>query len=384
MRVSNTAVRLGIIGCGNVTEKRHLPAIQSVHDLQVVALADIDQERLHRVADRFGVENRYVDYRDLLADPGVEAVAVCTPMQWHVEMAIAALDAGKHVLVEKPLALSLDEAETLIERAAASPLKVVVGYNLRWHRLVRQAREMIQQGQLGRIELAVATFTSGTRYRRDVLEWKKRRALGGGVLLEFATHYFDLWRFLLETEVEEVFATSRSDEWDDVTGTLTARLTNGALATAYFSESTTEHNEVQVLGQAGSLHLSLYRFDGLEYAPLFAAPGDIRYRLQRLARSLNQLPRAVRHFRRGGEYYASFIAQWRHFAESIGEGAPLECTLEDGRRALQVALAAAKSASTGQPVRVTQAPREISPVHQGVSTGESKRHDWIPQGLARG
>ena len=369
MGVSNTPVRLGIIGCGNVTENRHLPAIRSLSDLQVVALADIDKGRLHRAADRFGVENRYVDYRDLLADPGVEAVAVCTPMQWHVEMAIAALDAGKHVLVEKPLALSLDEAETLIERAAASPRKVMVGYNLRWHRLVRQAREMIQQGQLGRIELAVATFTSGTRYRRDVLEWKKRRALGGGVLLEFATHYFNLWRFLLETEVEEVFATSTSDEWDDVTGTLTARLSNGALASAHFSESTTEHNEVQVLGQAGSLRLSLYRFDGLEYAPLFAAPGQIRYRLQQLARSLRQFPRGVRYFRRGGEYYASFIAQWRHFAESIQGVTPVECTLEDGRRALQVALAATQSASTGKPVRVEEAHREISAVPHRMSIG---------------
>jgi predicted dehydrogenase len=143
-----------------------------------------------------------------------------------------------------------------------------------------------------------------------------------------------------------------------------ARLTNGVLATAYFSESTTEHNEMQVFGQAGSLHLSLYRFDGLEYAPLFAAPGDIRYRLQRLARSLKQLPRAVHHFRRGGEYYASFVAQWRHFADSIQEATPVECTLEDGRRALQIALAAAESASTGQPVRVEQAPREITPPAQ--------------------
>jgi predicted dehydrogenase len=369
MGVSNTPVRLGIIGCGNVTENRHLPAIESLSGLQVVALADIDEERLHRVADRFGVENRYADYRALLADPGVAAVAVCTPMQWHVEMAIAALDAGKHVFVEKPLALSLDEAETLIERAAESPRKVLVGYNLRWHRLVRQAREMIQQGKLGRIELAVATFTSGTRYRRDVLEWKKRRALGGGVLLEFATHYFDLWHFLLETEVEEVFATSRSDEWDDVTGTLTARLTNGVLATAYFSESTTEHNEVQVLGQAGSLHLSLYRFDGLEFVPLFAAPGGIGGRWSRFARSLKQLPRAVRHFRRGGEYYASFIGQWRHFARSIREDGPVECTLNDGRRALQVALAAAKSASAGQPVRLEQAPREITPVSHELGIG---------------
>jgi myo-inositol 2-dehydrogenase/D-chiro-inositol 1-dehydrogenase len=364
MDVSEGPVRLGIIGCGNVTEKRHLPAIQSVSDLQVVALADIDHDSLNRVADRFRVAKRYNDYRALLADRDVSAVAVCAPLNFHSEMALGALDAGKHVLLEKPLASSLDQADTLIERAADSPCKVMVGYNLRWHRLVRQAREMMQQGQLGRIELAVAVFTAGTHYKRDVLEWKKRRALGGGVLMEFATHYFDLWRFLLGAEVEEVHATTRSDQWDDVTGTLTAYLNNGALATAYFSEWTTERNELHIYGQSGSLHLSLYRFDGLEYVPLFTAPGQISSRLSRFARSLRQLPRAVRYFQRGGEYYASFIAQWRHFAESIREAAPLECTLEDGRRAMQIALAAARSASTGQPVRVEQAPREITPLGQ--------------------
>lgn len=364
MDVSKGPVRLGIIGCGNVTEKRHLPAIQSLRGLQVVALADIDHDRLNRVADRFRIAKRYNDYRALLVDQDVCAVAVCAPLSFHTEMALGALEAGKHVLVEKPLASSLDQADTLIERAADSPLKAMVGYNLRWHRLVRQAREMIQQGRLGRIELAVASFTAGTHYNRDVLEWKKRRALGGGVLMEFATHYFDLWRFLLDAEVQEVHATTRSDQWDDVTGTLTAYLNNGVLATAYLSEWTTERNELHIYGQAGSLHLSLYRFDGLEYVPLFTAPGDISSRLSRFARSLKQLPRAVRYCRRGGEYYASFIGQWRHFAESIHEAAPLECTLEDGRRALQIALAAAKSASTGQPVRVEQAPREITPLGQ--------------------
>lgn len=362
MRHSNKPVRLGLIGCGNVTENRHLPALKSLSDPQVVAVADVDLERLNRVADKFRIEKRYADFRALLSEPDVAAVAICAPTQFHVEMAIAALDAGKHLLIEKPLALSLDEVDSLIKRAAQSPCKVMVGYNLRWHRLVRQAREMIQQGTLGPLELAVATFTAGTRYRRNISEWKKRRGLGGGVLMEFATHYFDLWHFLLDTEVEEVFATSRSEQWDDVTGTVTARLANGVLATSFFSEFTSERNELHVYGQAGSLHLSLYRFDGLEFVPLFTAPGDIRIRLLGAARSLAQLPRAVLDFRRGGDCDAAFTAQWRHFAKSIQEGTPLECTLEDGRRAVRVALAAAKSASTGQPVGVKQAPREITPV----------------------
>ena len=366
MVMNSAPVKLGIIGCGNVTRKRHLPAIQSLSDLQLVALADIDVSRLDQAGDRYGIQRRYSDYHDLLQDQDIEAVAVCAPLELHVEMALAALDAGKHVLIEKPLAPSLDQADELIERAEGSPCKVMVGYNLRWHRLVRQAREMIRQGKLGQTELAVAVFTAGTHYKNDVLEWKKRRALGGGVLMEFATHYFDLWRFLLQTEVEEVFAATRSNGWDDVTGTLSASLSDGALATVYFSEWTSERNEVHIYGQAGSLHLSLYRFDGLEFVPLFTAPGQIGHRLSRAANSIRHIPRALAHFRSGGEYYASFIEEWRHFARAIRDDVPVGCTLHDGRCALQIALAATKSASTGQPVSVKAAPSRIVPLPEDV------------------
>jgi myo-inositol 2-dehydrogenase/D-chiro-inositol 1-dehydrogenase len=359
MSANKYPVRLGIIGCGNVTQNRHLPAIQSLKNLQVVALADIDHDRLDKAGNKYGITSRYSDYQALLDDREVEAVAVCVPLNLHVEVALAALDAGKHVFVEKPLAPSLASADALIERAAGSLCVVLVGYNLRFHRHVRKALEMMQSGQLGRIEMVVATFTAGTRFKSDVLEWKKRRALGGGVFMEFATHYFDLWRFLLRSEVEEVFATSRSDQWDDVTGTLTARLSDGVLAIAYFSEWTTEGNELHIFGQRGSLHLSLYRFDGFGFIPLFTAPGQVRNRLSKVIGAFRHIPRAASHFRRGGDYYASFIEQWRHFASSIRERAALECTLDDGRRALEVALAAAESSSTGQPVRIGQASGRI-------------------------
>jgi len=368
MTLDNSPVRLGIIGCGNVTQNRHLPAIQSLTDLRVVALADIDSGRLTHAAQRYGVEELYSDYHSLVEDKDVEAVAVCAPLGLHVEMALAALEAGKHVMVEKPVAPSLDAADALVDRATASSCMVMVGYNLRWHRLVRQARDLIRERKLGPMELVVSSFTAGTRYKSDVLEWKKRRALGGGVLMEFATHYFDLWRFLLDTEVDQVHATTRSDEWDDVTGTVTGRLENGTLATAYFSEWTTERNEMQIFGRKGSLHLSLYRFDGLEYIPLFSAPGQIRNRLLRIACSLRNVQRATAHFRRGGDYYASFIGQWQHFARAVRGSEQVACTPKDGRRALQIALAAAESASTGQPVRVGDAPRQISPVQPSTST----------------
>ena len=171
MTNQNAPVKVGIIGCGRVTETRHLPALRRLPQASVVALADVDRDRLRLVADRFRIERRHVDYTALLDDPAVQAVAVCVPAQHHVEVALAALEAGKHLLIEKPLALSLDESDRLISRAATFRSKIMVGFNLRWHRLVRHAREIIQRGVLGPPQLIHTAFTASTRLRGPVAPW---------------------------------------------------------------------------------------------------------------------------------------------------------------------------------------------------------------------
>ncbi len=359
------ALKVGLIGCGWVTENRHLRALEHLAGAEVVAVADIHPNRLKRVADRFHIEHRYADFRVLLRDPTIEAVAVCVPTQFHVEVALAVLDAEKHLLIEKPLALCLDESDQLIERARQSPSKVMVGFNMRWHRLVLQAREMIQRGTLGPLKSIRTVFTN--RSRENEPEWRKRREMGGGVLIEEAVHYFDLWRFLLQSEVEEIFTMSRSEQWDDETATVTARMANGVLAAGVSSQDTSDSNETEIYGQRGCLRVSCYRFDGLEYFPSSSFPGDVRTRLRGVANFLKELPQAALGMRQGGDYLDSFHAEWRHFIDSIQQDTPPACTLEDGRHALQVAIAAVESASRGKPVKVAQVPRKIPPVASDTS-----------------
>ena len=354
---------MGLIGCGNVAENRHLPALQSLKDAEVVAVADTNKDRLKQVADKFHIKKRYADFGALLDDPDINAIAVCTPPQTHVEIALAALDAGKHLFIEKPLTLSLDESDRLIERAAQFPTsKVTVGFNMRWHRLVRQAREIIRQGTLGRLKAIRSVATSQSRANEP--EWLKRRELGGGMLIEYAVHTFDLWRFLLQSEVEEVFAVSRQGpgQWDGETATVTARMANGVLTTALLSRGTAENNEMEIYGQNGRLNISRYRFDGLEFFPASSFPGSVQTRLRNAVHTLTALPQALPAIRQGGDYVASFQGEWRHYIAAIQQDTPVESTLEDGRRALQVVLAAVASASLGKPVEVAQSPREITPV----------------------
>ena len=359
MTASRERVRVALIGCGRVTEQRHLPALESLASAAVVAVADIDPSRLERVASRFQIARRSTDFRSLVEDPEIDAVAVCVPAQLHVEVALACLAAGKHLLIEKPLALDLDGCDRLIEEAGKYSGKVTVGFNLRWHRLLREARAMIRRGDLGQPELIRTTLTS---YHETIPDWRMRREQGGGALNEMAVHGFDLWRFLLGSEVEEVFAASRSGKWDDESATVTARLANGALATATVSERTSLTNEVEIHGQHGRLRIDCYQFDGLEFSPTTNFPGDIRARVQRFGRTLTQLPSAALRLREGGDYVATYRSEWSHFIDSIRKDTAVECTLEDGRCATQILLASLESASRGQPVKVARTQREIAPI----------------------
>jgi len=272
------------------------------------------------------------------------------------------LNSGKHLFIEKPLALSMDDSDLLIQRASQTQSKIMVGFNLRRHRLTQEALAVIEKGTLGPIEAVRSILTSDTRFHTDSPEWRKRRERGGGEFFETAVHHFDLWRFLLKTEIEEIFAISRSGQWDDETVTISARLSNGALASAMFSTGTGSCSEAEGFGQNGRLSLSFLRFDGFNLMPRSGFPGDMQSRMAEVSSILNNLPQAVLGARKGGDFIASYREEWRHFADCIRRGIPVESTLEDGRRALQAILAATESASTGRPVTLADASRSVTPV----------------------
>lgn len=360
-------VRLGLIGLGRIALSQHLPALRRVPGLRVVALCDTDPQHLARAAALCPGAASYADYRALLAQRDLEAVGILTPPQSHAEIALAALDAGLHTLIEKPLAMSLDESEALLTRAdgAGAPCVVVVGFNTRWHRLVRRARQMIQAGAVGQVQ-AIRSAYAHYMSVRGISQWAKRRATGGGLLMSEAPHHLDLWRYLLQREIEQVYALSHpASTYDDHRVTLSARLEGDVLATGVILAETSPTNELEVYGDQGRLCVSLYRVDGLQCYAKQTYPGDLRTRLRQAAGLLREMPEIVGALRSGGDFDASYAALWQHLFDAIRHAAPVGCTLEDGHRALQAALAAAESAHLGQPVRVAQAPRRAPAIETG-------------------
>ena len=127
-------VRIGIIGCGGIANGKHMPALKKIEEAEMVAFCDIIEERAVKAAKEFGVEGAkvYTDYRKLLEDESIESVHVCTPNRSHSFITIDALEAGKHVMCEKPMAKTYAEAKKMYETAQRTGKKLTIGYQQRW------------------------------------------------------------------------------------------------------------------------------------------------------------------------------------------------------------------------------------------------------------
>jgi predicted dehydrogenase len=341
---------VGIVGCGAIATIAHLPALSAL-GVRVVAVADVDASRCATVAARFSVGRRYSAPDELVADPDVDVVAVCVPPEHHVPVATTALAAGKHVLVEKPVALDLEQAERLRAVAADSGRLAMVGFNSRFHRRVRAARDLVRSGALGQLELVRSAMSNPPVDPDAGGAWRSAPGLGGGALADLASHHLDLWRFLAG-EVEEVGAVAVAGAGEEAAAAVVGRASGGVLLSSTFSQRTVAAHELELLGTRGRVSLSLYRFAPLVVQPVGSAPGGVLGRLRSSTAALRELPAALAVARRGGDFLESYRLEWAHFLRAVRGEETLESTLDDGVRALELLLAAGESARTGRTVKL--------------------------------
>lgn len=352
MKITNKALRIGLIGCGRVAHEHHLPSLKRVSGAEITAVADIDPGKASRLARARGKPKWYASPDELLADPSVEAVAVLTPTPSHHEIGMAALRAGKHVFLEKPLALSRLECDQLVDAARKSGCRTMTCFNLRWHRLIRKAKTFIESGRLGEIKAVMSTYTH-CRDTRTAQPWHRKLSLGGGVSYNESVHHFDLWRYLLGKNVEEIFAFHQSsDHYEDETSLISARLEDGILAGSFNTFRTSPASVLEIVGSNGRLCINLYCFDGLSFVPSTAYPGSISHRVKSSLQSLGQCAGVMSAIRRGGLFAETFYYAWDHFVRCVVEGREPECSFDDGRQAVLAALAAVESFSTGRKTRI--------------------------------
>ena len=188
-------VRWGILGAGSVARRRVLPAIAAHEGSRLQALMVRDPERAAALAAEHGAQRACADVDDLLGDPEVDAVYVSSPVDLHCEHVLAAAAAGKHVLCEKPMALSVDECRRMIDACAAAGVHLEVCFVLRGWPIYQQVRRLIREGRLGHLVELRAHLAKWTP--RTPGEWRLDPSRsGGGAFIDVGSHYLDLFRYL--------------------------------------------------------------------------------------------------------------------------------------------------------------------------------------------
>lgn len=189
-------VRIGIIGCG--AGRFHAQRYTSLADVELVALAGLDQDRCREIARQHHIPRVYRDYTELLAQPDIDGVSICTPNHLHAPMTIAALEAGKHVLVEKPLATSVAEGEAMAEAAARTGRVLMVVFNYRFRSDSQTVKRYVEAGKLGEIYFAQAGWLRDQGIPAGAGGWFTDKARsGGGCLIDLGVHMLDLALWLM-------------------------------------------------------------------------------------------------------------------------------------------------------------------------------------------
>jgi len=199
-------VKVGVIGVGLIAQLAHIPAYQEA-GAEVVAICDIVEERAKKVAEKFSISRIYTDYKQLLSDPDIEAVSICTPNYLHAQMTIDALESSKHVLCEKPMAVNAKEAEAMLKAARKSEKILMMGFNNRFRGDAQKLKQFIDSGKLGEIYYARVGYM---RRRGTPRGWFTVKAeSGGGPVVDIGVHIIDLTRYLMgNPKPVSVFATT--------------------------------------------------------------------------------------------------------------------------------------------------------------------------------
>ncbi|MDR3710263.1 MAG: Gfo/Idh/MocA family oxidoreductase [Capsulimonadaceae bacterium] len=197
--MSTRPIGIGFIGAGAIAQNHHLPVYQKLRDeglVDILALADVNDASVQATAERFKVPRTFHDYRDLLALDDLDAVVVCTPNYLHKQPAIDAFAAGKHVFVEKPIALDAIEGAAMVDAAHQAGKKLQVGYCMRFSTGATAVKRMVDDGKLGEIYHARCHALR----RRGIPSWgvfTQKDKQGGGPLIDIGVHILDLTLWLM-------------------------------------------------------------------------------------------------------------------------------------------------------------------------------------------
>ncbi len=329
---------VGLIGAGRIGRLHAENLVRHIQGAELLWVADVVEGAAAKLSRELGIPKATADYREVLSDPEVDAVLICTSTDTHAEIIRAAAAAGKHIFCEKPLALDLAEIDSVLAAVKEAGVILQVGFHRRFDPNFRRLKELIVEGAIGRPWLLKITSYDPAPPPIAYIR------VSGGIFLDMTIHDFDMARFLLG-EVEEVFAAGSvlvdpeiGAAGDVDTAVVTLRFESGALGviTNCRKASYGHDQRIEVLGEKGGL----FAENPLPHTAVLADQGGYRS--------------APLHYFFVERYREAYIAEMEAFVAAVREGKEPPVTGLDGKIPVVMGYAAKRSLTERRPVRLSE------------------------------
>ena len=329
-------IGVGVIGCGFVGMGAHVPALSEMGCARLVAVADASEAARAKAQSKYGAERAYCDYAELVADPDIRAVIVSVPTPLHAAASLAAIEAGKHVLCEMPLATTLEDADHMIDAARDKGVFLMPSLTFRFTPNYVKAKQLIDNGAVGRATSLsyrewIPAADLAKQWPPDTWMWRVEQS--GGPLFTLAVWSIDLLRWLSGSEIEEVCASTKYTRLEKTGGTLgydavaALRFTNGCVGALQYSGSVNKPASISRLEVVGDATSVLTATDNDLVTLLADEPTRTEWNVKQ----------------KGARMWGHYM-QDEHFVTCVRDGKAPCIAPEDGPKAMAVALRIAHAA----------------------------------------
>lgn len=343
-------VKWGVIGAGGIADRRTLPGMMLSENSELVAVMEVNAELSEKLRAKYNAKYAYTSYEELLANPEIEAVYIASPVSCHKPQAIAAAKAGKHILLEKPAALTIEDGEEILQTAQDAGVLIASGFMMRYHGYHQKIKKMIADGDIGKVVSARAQLTCW--YPEIPGAWRQDKALsGGGALMDMGVHCIDLVEYITggKTKRTAAFNATKTFSYNvDDSSNVLIDLDNGV--TAYIDSNFNLPDDaafcrLEFYGTRGSILCegTIGQVEGGTVRAVISNPGGYSAAQNRTQDGVFNVEAEL------GNMYEKEISS---FANSVLTGAPLTVPLEDAIHVQKVAMAAYKASDTGTTVEV--------------------------------
>ncbi len=338
-------VKWGIIGAGGIADRRTMPGMELAENAEIYAVMEIDMTVAESLKDKYKAAKAYDKEADLLADPQVDAVYIASPVVYHKKQAMMAADAGKHILLEKPIALTVEEGQEVIDYCKEKGVLLATGFMMRYHAYHQEMKKLVAEGKLGQIVSCRAQLTCW--YPDIPGNWRQAKATsGGGALMDMGVHCLDLIQYITGSKTKRAAGMASTLTFDyevEDSGSMLIELENGALCQieSHFNiPDAAARGRFEIYGTKGSM-LAEGTISQIEGGQLEVMISDdsLEYDAQQDRNDVEPMKVEVEF----GNMYTKEIAS---FSNSILNGSPVEVPAEDAVQVQEVIQSAYRTNET--------------------------------------